>query len=220
MKFECKPLKSWTRISQLFSTKHKGIDLAAPKGTPIYAVADGKVVAADDGTWDNSYGLHVAIQHGSDYTNYAHMSKINVKVGQSVKAGQKIGEVGSTGNSTGNHLHFEVHLGRKWNRVNPKPYIDSAGTASIGSYTVGKTYTIVAKSGIKVRTGAGTNYAQKKTADLTADGKKHAKDQTMAVLKKGTRVTCQAVKTVGNRIWMKVPSGWLCAMENGDAYIE
>ncbi len=219
MKFECKPLKSWTRISQVFSSTHKGIDLAAPKGTPIYAVADGKVVAAGDGTWDSSYGLHVAIQHGSDYTNYAHMSEIDVKVGQTVKAGQKIGEVGSTGNSTGNHLHFELHDGEKWNRINPKPYIDAAGSTG-GSYTVGKTYTIVANSGLKVRTGAGTNYAQKRKSELTKDGQKNAKNQTMAVLKKGTRVTCQAIKTVGNRIWMKVPSGYICAVEDGNVYIK
>lgn len=219
MKFECKPLKSWTRISQLFSSRHKGIDLAAPKGTPIYAAADGKVVAAGDGVWDDSYGLHVAIQHGSDYTNYAHMSEINVKAGQTVKAGQKIGEVGSTGNSTGNHLHFEVHDGKKWNRVNPKPYIDAAGSTG-GSYTVGKTYTIVAKSGIKVRTGPGTNYRQKKKSELTADGQKHAKDQTMAVLKKGTEVTCKEIKTVSGDTWMKIPSGWICAIEDGDVYVE
>ena len=120
-------------------------------------------------------------------------------------------------------INWLESTGRVSKRTQVTPSGSSSSISSSSSsdkYTVGKTYTIVAKSGVKVRTGAGTNYAQKKRADLTADGKKHAKDQTMAVLKKGTRVTCQAIKIVGNRVWMKVPSGWLCAMENGSVYIE
>lgn len=219
MKFKNKPC-SYTRVSQGFSSKHKGIDLAAPKGTPVYAVADGTVVAAGNGTWDESYGNMVAIQHGNDYTNNAHLSKISVKVGQKVKAGDKIGEVGMTGNATGNHLHFEVHSGKKWNRIDPKPFINSAGYSPGTSYTVGKTYTITASSGLKVREGAGTNYSQKKRAELTKDGQKNAKDQSLAVLKKGTKVTCQDVKNVNGDTWIKIPSGWICAVEDGDVYVK
>lgn len=97
----------------------------------------------------------------------------------------------------------------------------SSGSSSSSSnkYTVGKTYTIVAKSGVKVRAGAGTNYRQKKRSELTADGKKHAKIQTYATLKKGTRVTCKAVKVVGGNVWLLIPSGWVCAVYNGNVYI-
>ena len=119
----------WKRISQPYRKgKHGGIDLAAPTGTKVVAAADGKVVAASKGAWHWSYGNMVAIYHGGgNYTNYAHLSKIKVHAGQKVKAGQLIGLCGSTGRSTGPHLHFEVHKGMKWNRVNPKPYLDAIG---------------------------------------------------------------------------------------------
>ena len=87
------------------------------------------------------------------------------------------------------------------------------------SYTVGQTYTIVAGAGLKVRKGAGTSYAQKKKSELTKDGQKHAKNKTMAVLKKDTDVTCKAVKTVNGDTWMQIPSGWICAIEDGDVYV-
>lgn len=122
----------YERISQPYKSTHKGIDLAAPKGRDVVAVADGTVVCAGGKghNWDWSYGNEVAIYHGNgNYTNYAHLSKICVKVGQKVFAGQKIGEVGNTGRSFGNHLHFEVHKGAKWTRVNPWPYMECVGYA-------------------------------------------------------------------------------------------
>lgn len=74
---------------------------------------------------------------------------------------------------------------------------------------------------MKVRTGAGTNYKQKKRADLTADGKKNAKKGTYAVLKKGTSVTCQKVITLKNgNVWMKIPSGYVCAKGQKKTYIK
>lgn len=88
----------------------------------------------------------------------------------------------------------------------------SASTAS--GYKVGKTYTLQAD--MKVRTGAGTNYRQKKRSELTADGKKHALAGTYACLKKGTKVTCQKVS--GN--WMQIPSGWVCIKDSKKAYIK
>jgi hypothetical protein len=100
-----------------------------------------------------------------------------------------------------------------------KPASSSGGSSS-GRYAVGGTYTIVAKSGLKVRTGAGTNYRRKKRSELTADGKKHAKVQTYATLKNGTRVTCQSVKAVGNDTWIKIPSGWICAVQGGSVYVK
>lgn len=118
------------RISQPFKAgKHKGIDLVDKRGTdaPVYAAADGTVLAAGTGALDWSYGKEVFIYHGSGkfYTNYGHLSKICVKAGKKVKAGDIIGYQGSTGNSTGNHLHFEVWTKRSFsNRVDPEPYLD------------------------------------------------------------------------------------------------
>ncbi len=87
-------------------TGHRAIDYAAPAGTPIRSVGDGTIVFAG---WDGSYGRKVSVRHNSTYTtNYAHMSKIAVKYGQKVSQGQVIGYVGSTGLSTGPHLHYEM----------------------------------------------------------------------------------------------------------------
>lgn len=98
---------------------HKGVDLAAPTGTPIYATADGIVSKAQR---FSSYGLYVSIEHGAQLqTRFAHMSRIAVANGQRVKKGEIIGYVGSTGRSTGPHLHYEVRIAGK--AVNPIPYM-------------------------------------------------------------------------------------------------
>lgn len=100
---------------------HKGIDLGAPTGTPVYATADGVISRAD---WFSSYGLYVAIEHGGDIqTRYAHMSRLNVAAGQRVKKGEIVGFVGSTGRSTGPHLHYEVRV--RGEAVNPLPYMQA-----------------------------------------------------------------------------------------------
>lgn len=94
---------------------HTGLDMAADYGQSVYAVADGIVV---DSAWDNSYGNYVKIQHENNtVTIYAHCSSLCVDEGEKVLAGDRIARVGSTGASTGNHLHFEI---RKDNiRINP-----------------------------------------------------------------------------------------------------
>lgn len=90
---------------------HEGMDFAADTGTPVYATADGVVDWAD---WKSAYGNLIEIRHGYKYTTrYAHLSKILVKKGQAVKRGDQIGLVGSTGKSTGSHLHYEVRLADK-----------------------------------------------------------------------------------------------------------
>jgi murein DD-endopeptidase MepM/ murein hydrolase activator NlpD len=87
---------------------HSGIDFSGPTGTPIYATADGVVAAA---TWASGYGNKIDLDHGYNYmTRYAHLNKIDVRPGEQVKRGQKIGEMGSTGKSTGPHLHYEVRF--------------------------------------------------------------------------------------------------------------
>lgn len=94
----------------VFQRFHTGIDLAAPAGTPVYAARAGQI---DTAGWSRyGYGLHVIINHGgAQETLYAHMSRIVVRPGQWVDRGDLIGYVGSTGWSTGPHLHFEVRVG-------------------------------------------------------------------------------------------------------------
>ena len=98
---------------------HKAIDLAADRGTPIFAVAAGTVTYAG---WDGDYGYNVVIQHANGIkTRYAHANALCVSTGATVAQGDMIATVGSTGWSTGNHLHFEVIV--NGTRVNPGPYI-------------------------------------------------------------------------------------------------
>ena len=100
--------------------RHNGIDIAAPKGTKIVAAADGVVVSANSSNrWGSGWGYYVKINHGNGYeTIYAHLSSVSVSVGQSVKAGQEVGKMGSTGRSTGNHLHFGTSKNGRW--YNPR----------------------------------------------------------------------------------------------------
>ena len=132
------PLKSYSRISSEYGWRknpvtgvnklHAGTDFAAPGGTPIYAAASGYVQVAG---WSNGgYGNYVIIYHGkmsdgNQYsTLYGHMRSVATSAGKYVQQGEIIGYVGSTGNSTGNHLHLEVWKGgSKANAVNPRGYI-------------------------------------------------------------------------------------------------
>lgn len=98
---------------------HNGIDFTAPKGTPIQATGAGKIVRIENKR--TGYGKNVIIDHGYGYkTLYAHMSRIDVVVGQKVTRGQQIGLVGNTGTSTAPHCHYEVHV--KGTKVNPIHY--------------------------------------------------------------------------------------------------
>lgn len=110
------------------STGHRAIDYAAPAGTPIRSVGDGTVTLAG---WNGSYGYMVSVRHNGTYsTNYAHMSKMAVRKGAKVKQGDVIGYVGSTGFSTGPHLHYEmVKSGVK---VNPLAEVMPPGKALSG----------------------------------------------------------------------------------------
>jgi murein DD-endopeptidase MepM/ murein hydrolase activator NlpD len=98
---------------------HTGIDIAAPSGTPIGAAKEGEVLYAD---WLGGYGQLVAIDHGDNVvTLYGHQSKMGVVEGQEVSQGQVVGYVGTTGHSTGNHLHFEVRIDTR--PRDPRPYL-------------------------------------------------------------------------------------------------
>ncbi|MBH9538370.1 M23 family metallopeptidase [Novosphingopyxis iocasae] len=99
---------------------HHGIDMAAPTGTPIYATADGLIERAG---WVNGYGNFIEIEHGNQVeTRYGHLSRLNVESYQRVKKGDLIGYVGSTGRSTGPHLHYEVRIAGK--PVNPLSFMN------------------------------------------------------------------------------------------------
>ena len=101
---------------------HNGTDFAAPLGTDLFATADGVVTFAG---WQSGYGRFIKIQHAFGIeTRYAHLSKIRVKVGQKVSRGDHIGDMGSSGRSTGVHLHYEIRVGGK--AVNPMIYIKAA----------------------------------------------------------------------------------------------
>ena len=127
------------------AARHMGIDLAGPLGTPVYATADGTVGTAG---WNNGgYGNLVKLDHGRGIeTRYAHMSAVLVRAGQRVVRGQQIGRMGSTGRSTGSHLHYEVRIDAR--AVNPIPFMKSneyllamqkngAGTHSMDAVALG-----------------------------------------------------------------------------------
>ena len=117
--------------------RHGGADWAAPTGTPVVAAWSGTVT---DRTWGSAYGTHIVVNQdrlpdGSPglWGLYAHLSQSLVRPGQRVEAGQRIGLVGSTGNSTGPHLHYEVQRAAGWrsgNHVDPAPWIGAAGGAA------------------------------------------------------------------------------------------
>jgi murein DD-endopeptidase MepM/ murein hydrolase activator NlpD len=120
------PVKAAFRYTSGFGPRwgrmHKGTDFAAPSGTPIYATADGVITFAG---WSTGYGRLVKIQHEFGIeTRYAHQSKLRVKVGDRVSRGDRIGDMGSSGQSTGNHLHYEVRINGE--AVNPMTYIKAA----------------------------------------------------------------------------------------------
>ena len=108
-------------ITQYFTWRHHGLDIGLPKGQPIYAVDAGTVIKSQCG-WNGGYGCHIIIDHGNGIkTLYGHSSRLDVTVGDAVARGQTIGLVGSTGKSTGSHIHLEVRVNGK--AVNPLGYI-------------------------------------------------------------------------------------------------
>ena len=92
---------------------HNGVDLASYYGADIYASADGQVIVAKSEGWNGGYGLYIVVKHNNGtQTLYSHLSAVLVSSGQSVEQGQVIGKMGSSGDSTGTHLHFEIRGAR------------------------------------------------------------------------------------------------------------
>ncbi|WP_321514850.1 M23 family metallopeptidase [Marinifilum fragile] len=123
-----KPIAAKYRLSSKFGNRfhptlyrwrfHGGVDMACPKGTDIHVPADGVIVKSG---WNGGYGNYIKVKHGNGYeTIYGHLSKVSVKKGQKVNKGDVIGKVGSTGRSTGPHLHYEIIKNKK--RVNPERF--------------------------------------------------------------------------------------------------
>jgi murein DD-endopeptidase MepM/ murein hydrolase activator NlpD len=117
------PVRSGFRFTSGFGMRwgrmHNGTDFAAAIGTPIYAPADGVVTFAG---WSSGYGRLVKIQHAFGIeTRYAHQNRIRVEVGQRLSRGDRIGDIGNSGRSTGPHLHYEIRVGAR--PVNPMIYI-------------------------------------------------------------------------------------------------
>lgn len=198
---------------------HYGVDYGCSK-VSVYALESGTVYKRG---YDSSAGNYVYVKYPryGVAVAYFHLSSISVRQGQSVGRGTKVGVAGSTGSSTGVHLHIGVRSLSTWKWRNPETWLanysaPSSGGSSYG-YRVGSTYTL--RSNVNVRTGPGTNYAKKKRSALTANARAHCTSSSSAVLKKGTRVTCKAVRTVGSDVWLQIPSGWVCARRNGKVYI-
>lgn len=122
---------SFNQAGNMWSSKHSGQDFAVPSGTKVFAAHGGTVVkAGGNGAGDGSaYGNAIVIKHGNGtYSQYAHLSKINVKVGQVVATGQRIALSGNTGNSSGPHLHFEIRTTANYgSAVDPVAFLRAKG---------------------------------------------------------------------------------------------
>ncbi|MFI2780600.1 peptidoglycan DD-metalloendopeptidase family protein [Streptomyces sp. ALB3] len=107
---------------------HTGVDFPVPTGTSVKAVASGKVVSAG---WAGAYGYEIVVRHGDGrYSQYAHLSSLHVREGQQVGSGQRIARSGSTGNSTGPHLHFEIRTGPGYGSdIDPVAYLRAGGVS-------------------------------------------------------------------------------------------
>lgn len=121
-------------VGPRWGTKHNGIDISSGDayGKPIVAAAAGKVTTVCYSGWGGGYGIHCYIDHGNGLvTRYAHMSELQVSFEQMVTQGQQIGKIGSTGDSTGPHLHFEIRNGA--NILDPEEYVNPSKTAASAS---------------------------------------------------------------------------------------
>lgn len=212
---------------------HKGIDLT---GNPdisggyddIVAFADGEVITAgylsDTGYW-------VRIRHDNGViTRYMHMEKgsIKVKVGAKVKKGQVIGYMGSTGNSTARHLHFDLSFpgnvvntyggfyvsSQNCTYVDPLPYLAGSKSLNTNSTAKPKNGIYVVTKAVNVRKGAGTNYDKMYYSQFTMNAKAQVKKLDKSCpdhFPAGVKLTITQVKQAANGTWWgKCPSGWVC----------
>lgn len=220
---------------------HKGIDLTGKTDVNngydyICAFADGTVTQCCNTMSGNATsgmaacGNYIYIDHGNGWrTRYMHMTKgsLTVKVGDKVKAGQVIGYMGTTGNSTGRHLHFDISKAGKISGgryvsdadrtyFDPKPFLkgtkvmDGAVNVTTKTTSTSKTGTYQVTGDVNVRTGAGTKYARKKYSEFTANAKSQIlqiKNKSCDYFPKGMRLTISKISSDGK--WGYCPSGWV-----------
>ena len=180
------PCPGYSRISSKFGNRihpisgkkkfHDGVDLAAPSGTPIYAARPGTVTRSGK---NGGYGNYISIDHGGGMMSfYAHCKTLLVRQGTSVSAGQKIATVGTTGTSTGNHLHFGMH--KNGAKVNPLNYVAASDNA--GNYTGPR-----GKSSGASSAGSSAETSSKPSSGMSGSGssseKEEKKDITTVVVK-------------------------------------
>lgn len=164
--------------------------------TPEFVPKKGDIAVWGTGL-GNKYG-HIAIATGEGTTSYFYSYDLNWN-------GKTVKKVKHT---------YKGFLGV----LRAKDQEKITGTINKVKFTVGKTYTT--QVNLKVRTGAGTDKSQKKTSQLTVDGQKNALKQELAVLKKGTKVTCKAVKNIDDEVWIQIPSGWIAAYYDKKQYVK
>lgn len=195
---------------------HRGIDLV-----PIGCTGNEEILAFEDGVVTGvqkigkQYGTacYVRIKHDNGmYTLYYHLksNSIVVNVGDRVVKGQKLGIIGTTGVSTGIHLHFQIDYGNSNNSINPYDYVfNGKEIINHDSYQTGNYVTL---GNMYVRAGAGTTYRIKKVSELSEDGKRHATStnpNASAVYRKGTVYTARQIINQ-NGIWALTTSGYVC----------
>lgn len=192
-----KPFEGEFPVTQRFGEKitdpagHTGIDYALYLGTPVLAAVSGKVSRI--AYLNSGYGTHVIIDHdGGLQTVYAHLSQVSVKLGMTVLEGQQIGQSGSTGNSTGPHLHFEVR--RYGKAIDPEPLLNEPVKSG------GKGCRVVRVPLLYVRSGPGTEYP------------------IVDSLKQGESVSGE---TTAETVWLKIGVGrWIAVRYQGEDFCE
>lgn len=207
---------------------HTGIDLIANpknKNAEIIAFDEGIVTKVQKTGEQYGKACYIRIKHNNGWSSlYYHLktNSIVVNVGDKVVKGQKLGIIGTTGMSTGIHLHFQIDKGTNTTTINPYDYVfkdkeldnNKTSTNNVDNnkqvtYSKGNYKTL---ANMYVRTGAGTNYSIKKVSQLTADGKRNATSSNKnanAIYKKGTIFTAREIINQ-NGIWAKTPSGYVC----------
>lgn len=213
--------RTYTYKGKKVSDIHKGIDLIAipnNRNEEIVAFADGVVTAVQKTGVQYGVGCYVRIKHDNGYyTKYFHMKSgsIVVNVGDRVVKGQKLGIIGKTGQSTAEHLHFQIDKGSNASAIDPYDYIFGSKEFetlqnNTEQYPKGN---YITQECMNIRTGAGINYSIKKVSQMSPNGKKHATStnpNSNAIYKKGTEFTAQEIIIKDNEVWAKSPSGYIC----------
>lgn len=219
---------------------HNGVDFGwnskhGGPNVPIYSVADGVVISIQNQT---TGGKVLIIRHDNGFcSEYAHLSRIIVRVNDRVRKGEQVANMGSTGQVTGPHLHFGLYRGTYINYsinnfVNPLDYLYKEPYQIVSENTL-RNYRILDASErpserpedeyslgdyktlteMYIRKGPGINYEIKRVREITANGKKHVvnKDNNAkAVYKRNTIFTALEIDRNGETIWGRSPSGWIC----------